>query len=209
MSYEPIIIGGNSPSSVVVPNELFGSNETVQMVQEATPTTLDEPVLQTIWRDVKKVGFKLFHVLIPRGQADKALRDWDLWGPLCFCLMLAFFLWNMATQIFVIVWIGASVVTLNSLLLGGKINFFQSVCLLGYCVFPLVVAAIILFSINIFWHPIIYVRIGVSLGAFLWCTAASVGFLASLVPAERKILAVYPVFLFYLVLAWMIVIHYT
>lgn len=27
------------------------------------------------WRDVKRVGYKLFHVLIPRGKSDAALRD--------------------------------------------------------------------------------------------------------------------------------------
>jgi len=97
---------------------------TVNNEPEKSETTLDEPVWQTIWRDVKRVGIKLFHVLIPRGKAQQALRDWDLWGPLVFCLILAIILSESAPQIFVIVWIGAAVVTINSLLLGGKISFF-------------------------------------------------------------------------------------
>eukprot|EP01118_Nematostelium_gracile_P008390 TRINITY_DN2785_c0_g1_i1.p1 TRINITY_DN2785_c0_g1~~TRINITY_DN2785_c0_g1_i1.p1 ORF type:complete len:185 (-),score=29.10 TRINITY_DN2785_c0_g1_i1:63-617(-) len=172
-------------------------------------TTLDEPVLATLWRDVKMVGIKLFHVLIPRGKADKALRDWDLWGPLCFCLILAFFLWDAATQIFVIIWVGAAIVTANALLLGGKINFFQSVCLLGYCVFPMLVAAILLYFIHLSTTPPLWLKLVISFSAFLWSTGASIGFLASMVPQERKALAVYPVFLFYLVLAWLIVTHFT
>lgn len=39
--------------------------------------------------------------------------------------------------------IGAIVLTVNIILLGGTIVFFQSLCLLGYCLFPLVVAAAI------------------------------------------------------------------
>ena len=39
--------------------------------------------------------------------------------------------------VFVIVWFGAALVTLNAQLLGGTISFFQSICILGYCVFPL------------------------------------------------------------------------
>ena len=33
--------------------------------------------------------------------------------------------------------------TVNVVLLGGNIGFFQSMCLLGYCLFPLDVAAIV------------------------------------------------------------------
>lgn len=58
--------------------------------------TLDEPVSTTIMRDLRMVGSKLSHVLVPRGsggaaQEDtlRALRDWDLWGPLLLCLVLA------------------------------------------------------------------------------------------------------------------------
>ena len=34
-------------------------------------------------------------------------------------------------EVFVIVWLGSMVVTLNTKLLGGHISFFQSVCVLG------------------------------------------------------------------------------
>jgi hypothetical protein len=43
--------------------------------------------------------------------------------------------------------IGAIVLTLNAVLLGGEIVFFQSLCLLGYCLFPICVSAIICASI--------------------------------------------------------------
>ena len=34
-------------------------------------------------------------------------------------------------EVFMIVWLGSMVVTLNTKLLGGHISFFQSVCVLG------------------------------------------------------------------------------
>ncbi|KAJ2551658.1 hypothetical protein EV175_003609, partial [Coemansia sp. RSA 1933] len=50
--------------------------------------TLDEPILTTISRDFGKVGRKTIQVLYPKGR-DNALQEWDLWGPLFFCLSLA------------------------------------------------------------------------------------------------------------------------
>jgi hypothetical protein len=42
---------------------------------------------------------------------------------------------------------------------------------------------------------------------FLFLFTASVGFMAQLVPAERKLLGVYPVVLFYMVISWMILVQ--
>ncbi len=75
----------------------------------------------------------------------------DLWGPLLVCLTLSTILSVTApgdsaslvfAAVFVIVWCGAAAVTLNAQLLGGSISFFQSVCILGYCVFPLTLSAL-------------------------------------------------------------------
>ncbi|KAG2463967.1 YIPF6 protein, partial [Polypterus senegalus] len=46
-------------------------------------------------------------------------------------------------EVFVLIWFGSVVITLNSKLLGGTISFFQSLCVLGYCILPLTVAMII------------------------------------------------------------------
>lgn len=40
------------------------------------------------------------------------------------------------------VFVGAAVVTFNSRVLGARISFLQSVSMLGYCVFPLFLAAL-------------------------------------------------------------------
>ena len=173
--------------------------------------TLDEPVSATIMRDLTMVGNKMMCVLNPRKANIQTLKNWDLWGPLILCLMLASLLSWFApheqssllfASVFVIVWCGAAVVTVNALLLGGNISFFQSVCVLGYCIFPLNLASIVCIVTNghITW------RIFVVAVCFFWSTGASLGFMGDMVPPNRKALAVYPLFLFYTSIGWLILV---
>merc|ERR1712100_415279 len=104
-------------------------------------------------------------------------------------------------SVFVIVWLGAAVVTVNALLLGGNISFFQSVCVLGYCISPLVIAAFFSMLLQKWQLKLIFVTVG-----FIWSTGASVAFMSELVPEDRKALGVYPVWLFYVAIAWMILL---
>ena len=76
--------------------------------------------------------------------------------------------------------------------------------MLGYCLFPLVIAAILnlfLSKVAPIWLKMIYAGI-----AFLWSTYSSIHFIKEMVPADRKELAMYPVCLFYLFLAWFIIL---
>ncbi|KAL8589899.1 Yip1 member 6 [Nucella lapillus] len=207
-------------------------------------STLDEPVRDTIMRDVKAVGFKFYHVLYPK-QSNMLLREWDLWGPLLLCTFMAMMLQGSTdslnemnknsggpqmlqgstdslnemnknsggpqfAEVFVIYWVGAAVVTLNSKLLGGNISFFQSVCVLGYCVCPLALALIlcrVILAVASDSVALFIVRfIAVAL-AFAWSTFASTAFLADSQPKGRKLLAMYPLFLFYFVISWLIISH--
>eukprot|EP00298_Acanthocystis_sp_HF-20_P000020 c10017_g1_i1.p1 GENE.c10017_g1_i1~~c10017_g1_i1.p1 ORF type:complete len:186 (+),score=33.37 c10017_g1_i1:51-608(+) len=181
--------------------------------QRPVLSTIDEPIKETLMRDIRMVGTKLKHVMDPRtkNEVKKQLRDWDLWGPLVLCLCLSIILSSRAptdqtslvfAAVFFIVWVGAALVTINAVLLGGNISFFQSVCVLGYCIFPLLVASFVC----LFWSNIIFHLI-VTLLAFGWSTTASVGFMRTMVPPDREALAVYPVFLFYLFIAWMIIVE--
>lgn len=49
--------------------------------------------------------------------------------------------------VFAEVAIGAVVLTVNVILLGGDIVFFQALCLLGYCLFPIDIAAIVCMTV--------------------------------------------------------------
>ncbi|KAK4048688.1 hypothetical protein OIV83_004658 [Microbotryomycetes sp. JL201] len=168
--------------------------------------TLDEPVSETIMRDLRAIGVKIVQVLHPTAE-NAVLRDWDLWGPLIFCLTLAILLSMEAdseqslpifTGVFVIIWLGSSVVTLNAKLLGGKVSFFQSLCVLGYCIFPLDIAAVISLFIKLLW-----IRIPVCAAALAWSIWASVNFLGGTNLGDRSFLALYPLCLLYFLLAWM------
>ncbi|KAI9474063.1 MAG: Yip1 domain-containing protein [Benjaminiella poitrasii] len=173
--------------------------------------TLDEPVTVTISRDLKKVGNKLLQVLHPKGDRH-VLKDWDLWGPLLLCLTLAILLSLRApekqavaifTGVFIIVWLGAAVVTINAKMLGGAVSFFQSVCVIGYCLFPIVVSAIIAVFVGFIW-----IRFPIAIITFAWSTYASVGFMSEsqINLQNRRALAVYPLFLFYFVISWLVLI---
>lgn len=200
--------------------------------------TLDEPVMETIMRDVRAVGVKLKAVMIPLdrnkpfgyvdvlqeenvepndGQRNvlNQLRDWDLWGPLFICLSLALILSlkpgmkqtsHVFTTVFVVMWVGSLVVTVNAQLLGANISIFQSLCVLGYCVFPLTVSALIIAILRFTWLGTLWLDlIWLALG-FLWATRVSSIFVGQFVKRERRLLALYPVFFFYLLLGWLILL---
>uniref|UniRef100_A0A0K8TQL9 Protein YIPF n=1 Tax=Tabanus bromius TaxID=304241 RepID=A0A0K8TQL9_TABBR len=181
--------------------------------------TLDEPIKETFLRDVKAVGVKFYHVLYPK-EKSSLLKDWDLWGPLVLCTFLATILQGSTyddmndggpefAQVFVIVWIGAAVVTLNSKLLGGNISFFQSVCVLGYCLTPVALALAVCRIILLAKQTTILfiLRLITTLIGFLWATYASFVFLGDSQPPNRKALAVYPISLFYFIVSWLVISH--
>lgn len=67
--------------------------------------------------------------LLAQGNMSPGLRDWDLWGPLVFCLLLSLLLsFNARAEqkslvfsgVFSMVWIGEAIVTAQIKLLGGN-----------------------------------------------------------------------------------------
>ncbi|KAI0165007.1 Yip1 domain-containing protein [Xylariaceae sp. FL1272] len=141
--------------------------------------------------------------LLNQNNMTPGLRDWDLWGPLIFCLLLAMLLSicgkadqknTIFSGVFALVWVGEAVVTLQIKLLGGNISFMQSICIIGYTLFPLVIAAL-LSAVGL--HPI--PRIPIYLVLVGWAMAAGVSILGgSGVVSNRVGIAVYPLFIFYI-----------
>ncbi|KAL8824551.1 MAG: hypothetical protein Q9191_004976 [Dirinaria sp. TL-2023a] len=116
-----------------------------------------------------------------QGGMSEGLRDWDLWGPLIFCLLLSLLLSMTASSeqktivfsgVFALVWIGEAVVTMQIKLLGGNISFFQSVCIIGYTLFPLVIAALLSAV-----HLLTIARIPIYLVLIAWSLAAGISIL--------------------------------
>ncbi|PCH36150.1 Yip1-domain-containing protein [Wolfiporia cocos MD-104 SS10] len=175
--------------------------------------TLDEPVSTTIGRDLLSIWTKTVQVLYPpKAGHREVLRDWDLWGPLVICLALGILLTIRAspsqslpifTSVVCLMTFGSLIVTIQAKLLGGRVSFFQGLCVFGYCVAPLTIAALVAAFVRL-----IYVRAPVTLAAWMWCIWASVNFLdGTKLEKQRTLLAVYPLLLFYSILAWMIVIQ--
>ncbi|KAJ1331903.1 protein YIPF6 [Microdochium nivale] len=141
--------------------------------------------------------------LLGQNTMSPGLRDWDLWGPLIFCLLLSFFLSLRAQDnqkdvvfsgVFAMIWIGEAVVTLQIKLLGGNISFAQSICIIGYTLFPLVLASLM----SAFGLPVI-ARVPVYLVLVAWSLAAGVSILGGSGVVQNRVgIAVYPLLVFYL-----------
>ncbi|CAJ2649753.1 unnamed protein product [Trifolium pratense] len=175
------------------------------------PNTLTEPVWDTVKRDLSRIVSNLKLVVFPnpnREDPGKALRDWDLWGPFFFIVFLGLTLsWSASVKksevfavAFALLAAGAVILTLNVLLLGGHIIFFQSLSLLGYCLFPLDVGALICMLKNNVILKMVVVCVTLA-----WSSWAAYPFMSSAVNPRRKALALYPVFLMYVSVGFLII----
>merc|ERR1719273_1323746 len=95
----------------------------------------------------------------------------------------------------------------HTIFLAGKTSF--QVCVLGYCLLPLALS-LVLCRIILIHSPttfLVVLRCLVTLAGFCWSTFASMQFLGDCTAPARRALAVYPMFLFYLVIGWMVISH--
>lgn len=96
-------------------------------VEESNYNQLDEPILDTLMRDLMGIYKKIKIIALPLSSYDiykVVLRGWDLWGPLILCTFLAFNLHHpenhkgpQFADIFVLVWFGSCIVSFNYRLL--------------------------------------------------------------------------------------------
>ena len=172
--------------------------------------TLDESVYSTINRDLTMIYKKLKYVINPFISKEVKyhhIRQWDLWGPLLLNIILACTLalntkekGQITSLIFTIFWLGGVAIYLNNYFLEVKISIFQIFCLLGYCLFPLNIAAIIVTII--YWSDIFRLII-VSITCF-WSAYSSSDYLKAVTTQEKRYLVLYPCILFYLYISWFI-----
>ena len=113
--------------------------------------------------------------------------------------------------IFVLIWIGASVITINTKLLGSTMfqyflfsSFFQSISLIGYCVFPISMATFVIAITGTFLPS--FFKGCLVFGSMIWSIASSLAYLTNSIPKEKLILAIYPIFLFFGFLSWFAVL---
>ncbi len=160
--------------------------------------------------------------MLPMNESSSTdkLKDWDFWGPLIFCLFLGLILslgrndskgGKIFILIFAIVWIGGFIISINSQFLGAKLTVYQSICILGYCMFAIVLSALI--NLFLIFIPSVF-KLGIGLCGcaysiygkiffLLFSFLASYSFVIKVIDnQEKKWLVVYPICLFYLFLTW-------
>ena len=172
--------------------------------------TLNESILTTIKRDLSLIYTKMKYVVNPfisKELKNNHIRQWDLWGPLLFNMLLAFTLSfdtkeksQMTTLIFIIFWVGGVILFLNAYFLGVKASIFQMLCLLGYCLFPLNISAVIVTIINL--NDIL--RLIIVMFTLVWSVHSSSDYLKIITNSEQRYLVLYPCILFYLYISWFI-----
>ena len=172
--------------------------------------TLDESVYATVSRDFSMIYNKLKYVINPfisREMKYNHIRQWDLWGPLLLNLILASTLalntkekGQITSLIFIIFWLGGVAIYLNNYFLEVKASIFQIFCLLGYCLFPLNIAAIIVTIINSYD----IIRLIVVGFTCFWSIYSSSDYLKAITTQDKRYLVLYPCILFYLYISWFI-----
>jgi len=179
--------------------------------------TLDEPILNTITRDVKAVAQKLLGALLPNSK-NVLMKEWDLWGPLFLCTYIGLVLQNMGddsngyqfTELFVLVWIGYAVITYNFVFCStATISTFQCVCVLGYSLGPLAIAVTLLQLMHMFnvINGTFFLRFIFICAAAAWSSFASTKIFGATVPEEKKIVLLSPVVVLYTLVALLILYH--
>jgi hypothetical protein len=146
--YTPNFPFSNNPRQNYQTNDNLPTNKEIYV-----HNSLNESIMTSLMRDLNRVYAKLKIVALPVASEakNKELKQWDLWGPFIICLLLGTILCFTTkknsglvfSMIFIIMWVGAIIITMNSSLLGGKLTLMQCICLLGYCTFPSVVASFI------------------------------------------------------------------
>jgi hypothetical protein len=180
------------------------SSEDIKYKNYENKNTLNEPITDTILRDLNSIYFKLKFVINPfinQNIKSKHIKQWDLWGPLLFTILLSSTLAFRSTQksntfslVFIVFWLGSFLIYLNANLLEIKISIFQIFCLLGYCLFPLNLSALILSIFKTFE----IIRIFVVLFGCFWACFSMRGFLINSANENNRTLVLYPAILFYL-----------
>jgi len=190
------------------------SSETNKAINElSSQNTLDESIITTIKRDLKLIYYKLKYVLNPFSSVEDKkvhIMNWDLWGPLLFITLLSSNLSISSKQksdvmvpVFAIFWLGSFLIYLNGNLLENKIKFFPTVCLLGYCLFPLNIAAFIL-SVSNFYDIINLLIVSLMCAWSLFCVE---GYIRGISEKEQKILVFYPAILMFIFISWFIFVN--
>lgn len=164
-------------------------------------------------RDINSIVSTFKQVLYPKGETHEIMKNWNLWAPLFICVALALLLLGENkgpdfTQLFILTFFGSWVVTWNIKFLGGKISFFQAICIIGYCLVPQCVAALtfkILTAQIMGKKFIFFLRLLITFICFIWSAVCSTHFFVNENLAAKRLLILYPVLLYFLAVSWLVI----
>jgi len=211
--YNTNLLDVNNSGIIQIPQKFLEEQKQSSNNESLTENTLDESIIRTITRDLKLIYYKLKYVLNPFSSPSAKIfhvKNWDLWGPLLFITFLSCTLSlnakeksNIMVLLFALFWIGSFLIYLNANLLDSKIKLFPIMCLLGYCLFPLNVAAFILALTN-FYDIFKLIIVGVMCFWSLFCIE---GYIKYACENEQKFLVFYPAILLFIFISWFIFVN--
>ena len=211
--YSTNLLDVNNSGIIQIPQKFLEEQNKSYSNESDIENTLDESIIKTITRDLKLIYYKLIYVLNPfSSPLDKKfhVNNWDLWGPLILITFLSSILsmsskekTNIMVSVFAIFWIGSCLIYLNANLLNSKIKLFPMICLLGYCLFPLNIAAFILALTN-FYDIFKLIIVGIMCSWSLFCIE---GYIKGICEKEQKFLVFYPVILLFIFISWFIFVN--
>ena len=132
--------------------------------------------LSSIWRQIHKESNNSGTVLInlfrgSMGTTHSLSNSFLVTYLLCSILNISLKSnGNEFGVVFLVMWGGSFVVTINTKLLGGKISFFQCVCVLGYCIFPIVLGAIVVAILNLFNAAFLILKLVIAAIVLVWAS---------------------------------------
>ena len=213
LDYNTNLLDVNNSGIIQIPNNYVDDPNKSYSSENQNENTFDESILKTITRDLTLIYYKLKYILNPfSSPVDKRyhIMMWDLWGPLLFITLLSCTLSmsskdkeNVMVLVFSIFWIGSLLIYLNGTLLDSKIKIFPMFCLLGYCLFPLNLAAFILALINMY-DIIKIIIVGIMCFWSLFCVE---GYIRCTCEKEQKLLVFYPAILMFIFISWFVFVN--
>lgn len=196
--------------------DIFAINGEIHNKSDSTGT-LNEPVLVTIKRDLLFVCNKIsFFISFSKKDFDpvnnmQILYNWDLWGPCLFLLILSSCLYikapieskdNTFSAIYFFSFYGSISIALNALILGTKCSFFAILSLVGYCLFPFTMVSFISLFV-----PHLFIKSIFTLISFIHIYRIVFNSIGSVAPEEKKFVILYPISLFFIAIAFLVLVH--
>uniref|UniRef100_A0A0N5C3T7 Protein YIPF n=1 Tax=Strongyloides papillosus TaxID=174720 RepID=A0A0N5C3T7_STREA len=187
--------------------------DTFKLTKAEGMDTLNESIRDSIMRDVNSIVDTFKQVLYPKGDTREIMKNWNLWAPLFICVTLALLLLGENkgpdfTQLFILTFFGSWIVTWNIKFLGGKISFFQAICIMGYCLVPQCVAALtfkVLTGQVMGQKFMFFIRLLITFACFIWSAICSTHFFVDESLSSKRLLILYPILLYFLAVSWLVI----